>query len=76
MPRGDGTGPLGMGPITGRGAGFCAGFKTPGYANTSFGREMWFRRGRGYRRIFCFAGLLPGCVYLTYRLLSHNRIQK
>lgn len=25
MPRGDGTGPLGAGPMTGRGAGFCAG---------------------------------------------------
>ena len=24
MPRGDGTGPLGSGPITGRGMGFCA----------------------------------------------------
>jgi hypothetical protein len=26
MPRGDGTGPMGVGPKTGRGAGFCAGF--------------------------------------------------
>lgn len=25
MPRGDGTGPMGMGPMTGRGAGFCNG---------------------------------------------------
>ncbi|NLG67487.1 MAG: DUF5320 domain-containing protein, partial [Actinobacteria bacterium] len=25
MPRGDGTGPEGMGPMTGRGAGYCAG---------------------------------------------------
>jgi len=26
MPRGDGTGPMGMGRMTGRGAGFCADF--------------------------------------------------
>jgi len=25
MPRGDGTGPMGTGPGTGRGAGYCAG---------------------------------------------------
>ena len=29
MPRGDGTGPMGMGPMTGRGAGFCAGLGAP-----------------------------------------------
>ena len=33
MPGGDGTGPQGLGPMTGRGAGYCAGFDTPGYAN-------------------------------------------
>ncbi|NLG83887.1 MAG: DUF5320 domain-containing protein, partial [Firmicutes bacterium] len=25
MPRGDGTGPLGLGPMTGRAMGYCAG---------------------------------------------------
>ncbi len=25
MPAGDGTGPMGMGPMSGRGAGHCAG---------------------------------------------------
>ena len=74
MPKGDGSGPLGMGPLTGRGAGFCAGFKTPGYINTRGGRRMWFGRGRGYRRMFWFAGLLPGCAYLSYRLFNRNRI--
>ena len=34
MPRGDGTGPAGMGPMTGRAAGFCAGFPVPGYMNS------------------------------------------
>lgn len=33
MPRGDGTGPVGAGPMTGRGAGFCAGYSVPGYMN-------------------------------------------
>lgn len=31
MPAGDGTGPLGLGPMTGRAAGYCAGFPVPGY---------------------------------------------
>jgi hypothetical protein len=33
MPRGDGTGPTGTGPKTGRGAGYCAGNATGGYGN-------------------------------------------
>lgn len=49
MPRGDGTGPMGMGRMSGRGAGFCAGYGTPGYANQSSGRgaSTGFGRGRG-----------------------------
>ena len=50
MPRGDGTGPMGMGPMTGRGAGYCAGFRVPGYANPARGFGYGF--GRGYRRGF------------------------
>lgn len=51
MPAGDGTGPMGMGPMTGRAAGFCAGFGMPGYANRGGGRGfgMGFGRGRGGR---------------------------
>ena len=33
MPFGDGTGPRGLGPMTGRGAGFCTDFAVPGFAN-------------------------------------------
>jgi hypothetical protein len=33
MPFGDGTGPAGLGPMTGRAAGFCAGYPMPGYMN-------------------------------------------
>jgi len=38
MPRGDGTGPAGMGPRTGRGLGPCSGYTTPGYTNPGGGR--------------------------------------
>ncbi len=47
MPGGDRTGPMGMGSMTGRGVGHCAGFSTAGYANTMPGRG--FARGRGGR---------------------------
>jgi uncharacterized protein DUF5320 len=47
MPRGDGTGPVGMGPMTGRAAGFCAGYSVPGYANSVGGRGMGMGRGFG-----------------------------
>lgn len=48
MPRGDGTGPMGMGPMTGRAAGFCAGFNTPGHMNTIPGRGFGMGFGRGF----------------------------
>lgn len=49
MPGGNGTGPMGMGPMTGRGAGFCAGNAVPGYANPVGGRGFFgFGRGRGF----------------------------
>ncbi|MDI6840599.1 MAG: DUF5320 domain-containing protein [bacterium] len=41
MPRGDGTGPWGLGPMTGRAAGLCAGYPVPGYLNPIPGRG-WF----------------------------------
>jgi hypothetical protein len=67
MPGGDGTGPLGFGPMTGRSAGFCAGNSVAGYANPVAGRGHFFRRfsrsffgrGRGYRNWFYATGL-PG----------------
>ena len=47
MPRGDGTGPGGMGPMTGRAAGFCAGYAVPGYANPVYGAGVGYGRGFG-----------------------------
>ncbi len=48
MPRGDGTGPEGRGPLTGRRMGFCAGNDRPGFMEPSFGRGL----RRGFRRGF------------------------
>lgn len=50
MPRGDRTGPVGMGPKTGRGMGFCAGNEEPGYVNPSYGFGRMERRGGGRGR--------------------------
>src|SRR4030042_3770880 len=48
MPRGDATGPMGMGPMTGRGAGYCAGNNMPGYLNNAGGRGCGMGFGRGF----------------------------
>ena len=49
MPGGDGTGPMGYGPLTGRGAGYCRGYGMPGFANPGpgMGRRFMGRRGLG-----------------------------
>ena len=47
MPRGDGTGPEGAGPMTGRGAGFCDGNDVPGFRGPGRGRGFGFGMGRG-----------------------------
>jgi hypothetical protein len=61
MPRGDGTGPLGFGPMTGRAAGLCAGYQTPGFMNPLYGRGFgggWGRGGGfGWRNRFYATGL-------------------
>jgi hypothetical protein len=52
MPRGDKTGPWGLGPKTGRAAGYCAGYDAPGYINPTpgFSRGYGWGFGRGWRR--------------------------
>lgn len=80
MPGGDGTGPLGVGGMTGRGEGYCAGFQMPGYMNPMPGRGWgmgrgWGRgrgrgRGRGWRHGYRFLeapGPLPGYANLPYQ---------
>lgn len=56
MPGGDRTGPLGMGPLTGRGAGYCRGAESPGFVSRrggGFGRGGY---GRGWRRRYFATG--------------------
>lgn len=57
MPVGDRTGPLGLGPGSGRALGYCYGFDSPGYTKgpgrgmgRGFGFGRGFGRGRGYGR--------------------------
>lgn len=49
MPAGDGSGPMGMGPMTGRGMGLCAGVAAPGPMDTVPGRGFGMGCGRGFR---------------------------
>ncbi|MBU4376633.1 MAG: DUF5320 family protein [Candidatus Omnitrophica bacterium] len=59
MPGFDGTGPMGMGPMTGGGRGFCvttAGGMRPGFSGRrSFGRGGG--RGRGRRNWYYATGM-------------------
>jgi hypothetical protein len=50
MPGGDRTGPAGFGPMTGRGAGFCAGYSVPGFMNPAWGSGWGRGFGGGGRR--------------------------
>jgi len=66
MPRGDRTGPEGLGPMTGRAAGFCAGYPVAGHMNPGSGRGrgrgfgVFSRRGGRGRRNWFYATGLPG----------------
>jgi len=68
MPRGDGTGPAGIGPMTGRATGFCAGFPVPGFMNPvgrfwaraagyGLGFGLGLGTGRGWRRRYYATGV-------------------
>ena len=65
MPRGDRTGPDGMGQMTGRGMGYCAGYDSPGFTKGiprgGAGHGRGFRGGLGYNQ----RGFYPG-QYPTY----------
>lgn len=49
MPWGNRTGPWGLGPMSGRAMGYCAGYPLPGYLNPAGGRGYWPGFGRGFR---------------------------
>ncbi|MCD4766940.1 MAG: DUF5320 domain-containing protein [Methanosarcinales archaeon] len=57
MPGGDGTGPQGLGPRTGRAAGYCARYPDPGYMNPIQGRGFYRGGGRGRRNLYYATGL-------------------
>ena len=74
MPRGDGTGPAGFGPMTGRAAGYCAGYDAPSFTDAPGARGRAGARGwgavgirpsfgagpgRGHRRMYYATGM-PG----------------
>ncbi len=66
MPRGDGTGPMGMNPMSGRRMGYCAGFAAPGYANfTEFTENFGCRQG--FKSI---AMGMPRCTQLGNRAVT------
>ncbi len=57
MPGGNRMGPAGMGPMTGRGMGYCSGYNVPGFANRVGGFFMGgMGRGRGFRNMYYLTG--------------------
>ena len=81
MPRGDRTGPMGQGPMTGRAAGYCAGYSVPGYSNPLGGRGFFGRgvglglgQGIGFGRgIYPYESNAPYYPYLNYRRGGRGR---
>ncbi len=59
MPRGDGTGPFGLGPGTGRGRGWCRGFSS-GWS------------GFGPRRMGFIGSLVPVAAAVIRDLMNSN----
>ena len=87
MPGGDRTGPLGAGPATGRGFGYCRGNDRPGFAAGRGGRGFARGFGRGFgfgaggygrgRRNRYFATGIPGWAWdqgypETYRQTAYE----
>ncbi len=84
MPKGNGTGPAGMGAMTGRAAGYHTGNPVPGYMNPvpwpwygiglGRGRGFWCwgfgGGGRGWRHWYYATGL-PGWVRFGWFATPH-----
>jgi hypothetical protein len=68
VPRGNRTGPTGLGPLTGRKASYCSGNLVPGWANELLRRRMLNGVGRRNGRFSRFAGLIPPVAYMAYRV--------
>lgn len=74
MPWGDRTGPMGWGPMTGRGFGYCSGSEQPGFAagpglgrgwGGGRGRGRGFGPGRGFGRRGWYGAWPPAAPYLS-----------
>ena len=74
MPRGDRTGPWGAGPMTGRAAGYCAGYPVPGYMNppVGYGRGWRHGHGRGWGR-GRFVYPVPAVVQPVYSPVAQSQ---
>jgi len=73
MPAGDRTGPLGLGPMTGRGMGYCGGFGMPGFMNPWPRWGFGWGRGRGWRWRFWATGV-PGWAWFNYPLGTEDEL--
>ena len=84
MPRGDHTGPEGLGPGTGRRMGYCAGYEMPGfvtaprYGGRGPGAGFGLRRrgrglGRGYGPSYARRGVAPGYHGKEMPMAPENR---
>jgi len=68
MPRGNKTGPIGLGPLTGRKTGYCNSNLVPGFISTALQNRMLNRIGRRNGRLSRFARLTVPVAYITYRV--------
>jgi hypothetical protein len=73
MPLGDGTGPRGLGPMTGRGAGFCTGFGRPGFTNPIPGRRFGFGGRMPYRYPYAGGYGYAAAPYMGYGYPYYGR---
>jgi len=70
---------MGMGPMTGRAAGFCAGFAVPGFVSErggqGYGRGIGWGRGggRGWRNTFYATGV-PGWARFGASMAAYPRL--
>ncbi len=72
MPLGDGTGPNGLGPMTGRGAGFCTGSKNAGYVNPWDDRGGKQNKRTKYFQPLLLTGIMSGGAYIAYKLANRK----
>ncbi len=81
MPFGDGTGPFGQGPMTGRGLGYCGGNNAPGRffgAGRGMGRGWGFHgrgMGRGFGRGFGWGFRWTNYPFVDEKSALENRLK-